>query len=238
VSIEIDDPRRNFLVDALTLELFVGGNVAGMIQPGYALGGLPSRLPEGRSIYRLKGSVTVDGTSANLDTRIGAGSLIKTASGSRIIFVVGSDAFILRSNSELHLNGDGLLIKAMRILTGRILSVFGKRKEVRSITTATATIGIRGTGIYVESEVDLSYICTCYGRTRVVANADRNIAMDIQTKRHDKPVYVLPAGDGTQLIRPAPVINHTDAELAMIEALVGRKTPFPFPGGGYKKAGG
>lgn len=238
MSIEKDDPRRDFLVDVLTLGLFAGVNLAGLMQPGYALGGLPSRLAEGQSIYRLKGDVTVDGKIASLDTKIRTNSYIKTGNGSRIIFVVGTDAFILRSNSELQMEGSGLLVRGMRILTGKILSVFGKRETGHSITTSNATIGIRGTGIYVESEPDRSYICTCYGQTRISANADPGITMDIQAERHDRPVYVLPADDGSQLIRKAPVINHTDSELAMLEALVGRKTPFPYPAGGYKKGGG
>jgi hypothetical protein len=28
------------------------------------------------------------------------------------------------------------------------------------------------------------------------------------------------------MIEPAPVINHTDAELVLLESLVGRKVPF------------
>ena len=235
MNIKIDDPRRYFLIDALSVGLFAGVNISGLFQPGYALGGLPSRLEAGKSIYRLKGTVSVDGKIAELDTRINANSHIKTGSGSRIIFVVGTDAFILRSNSELQMEGSGLLIKGLRILTGKLLSVFGKRQGGHSITTSTATIGIRGTGIYVESEPEQSYICTCYGQTRVSANADPSVVEEIMTLHHEYPVYVLPAGAGGKLIRTAPVINHRDSELAMIEALVGRKTPFPYPSGGYKK---
>ena len=238
MSIEKDNPRRDFLVDALTLGLFTGVNIAGLMQPGYALGGLPSRLAEGRSIHRLKGNVTVDGKIASLDTRIGANSVIKTGKGSRIIFVVGTDAFILRSNSELKMEGSGILVGGMRILSGKILSVFGKREAGHSIITSNATIGIRGTGIYIESYPKRTYICTCYGQTRISANADPGIVQDIQAQHHDTPVYVLAVGVGSQLIQSAPVINHTDSELAMIEALVGRKTPFPYPAAGYEKRDG
>jgi hypothetical protein len=34
-------------------------------------------------------------------------------------------------------------------------------------------------------------------------------------------------------IRPAPFINHTDQELMLIEALVGRTPPFVFAGDEY-----
>ncbi len=239
MRIKPNDPRRVFLIDMLTLGLFVGANVAGLYQPSYALGGLPSRLAAGKSVYRINGKVTVDGKNANLDTKINANSYIKTDDDSRIIFVFGTNAFILRSNSELQMRGSGLLVTGMRILTGKILSVFGKRETGLSITTSTATIGIRGTGIYIESEPDQSYICTCYGETRISANADPGQVEIITSEHHDYPVYVLPSGEGGQLIRSAPAINHTDTELALVESLVGRKPPFPYPSpAGYELDGG
>jgi hypothetical protein len=232
---EIDDPRRHFLVTALSLGLFGGANLAQLFRPGHAMGEIPDTLPEGRSIYRLRGEVSVDGKPATLDTPIGPGSRVKTGSNSRVIFVVENDAFVLRSNSDLQMESDdGLFIQGMRILSGRLLSVFGKREEQHSITTVTATIGIRGTGIYVESDPEKSYVCTCYGYTRIIANADRNVSQDIVSKHHDEPVYVLPAASGDKLIQPGPFINHTDAELALIEELVGRTTPFAFSGGVYE----
>ena len=232
---ELDDPRRELLIRALTLGLFAIPGLAGLPGRSYALGDVPRRLPEGRSIYKLKGQVTVDGQLATLETPIGPNSLIRTGANSRVIFAVANDAFLLRSNSELKMGSSGgLLVEGMRILTGRILSVFGEREAPHTITAATATIGIRGTGVYVESEPGQTYVCTCYGQTRVAASADPNQSRDIETTYHDKPLYIL--ASGSQLIRSAPVINHTDAELALIESLVGRKTPFP-ASAGYKIPG-
>ena len=232
---ELDDPRREFLVRALTLGLFTGGNLGSLFQAGYAMGDVPRKLPDGRSIYQLQGSVTVDGKQADLMTPIGPNSTIKTGSNSRIIFVVESDAFLLRSNSELEMgSGGGLIVEGMRIISGAILSVFGKREAPHTITTSTATIGIRGTGIYVESDPQQSYVCTCYGHTRITAQADQNISEDIVSEHHDKPVYILLSNAGNKLIVPAPFISHTDAELALIEELVGRTTPFSYSGAGYE----
>jgi hypothetical protein len=237
MSIDKDDPRRQFLVNALSLGVFAGANAAGIFQASHALGKVPPKLPQGRSIYKLKGLVTVDGKIADINTLIGPNSLIKTGSNSQVIFVVASDAFILRSNSQLELGGSGLLIQGMRILSGKLLSVFGKREDTHRITTSTATIGIRGTGVYIESDPEISYVCTCYGHTLVSANADPSVKQDIVTKHHDRPVYVLAATGGKKLILPAPVINHSDTELALIEELVGRTTPFTVSGGGYKSGG-
>jgi hypothetical protein len=227
-----EDSRRNFLVEALTIGLFAGINVVGMVEPGFAMGSFSSKLPPGRSIYKVKGSVTVDGKPADLETTIRANSLIETGADGKIIFVVGTDAFVLRSNSMLEIGGDGILIQGMRILTGKVLSVFGRREVLPVITTTTATIGIRGTGIYIESDPEKSYICTCYGNTRISANLDPNVTMDIATKHHDKPVYVYAASSRSNLIAKAPVINHSDMELDLIERLVGRRVPFVIGQGG------
>jgi hypothetical protein len=224
---EPEDPRRKFLVEALTLGLFAGVNVSGLVQPSFAMGALSIELPPGKSIYKIEGQVIIDGNPANLDTVVRANSVIETGDNGKIIFAVGTDAFILRDNSRLQLGSSGLLVQGMRILTGKVLSVFGKREELPAITTTTATIGIRGTGIYIESDPEKSYVCTCYGQTRIRANTDPNVAIDITAKYHDKPVYVYPGRTmGNNLIVEAPVINHSDVELDLIERLVGRRAPF------------
>lgn len=235
MSKDIDDPRREFLVRALTLGVFAAPNFASLLQPVFARGDIPDLLPSGRSIYKLEGSVTVDGQVASIDTPISAGSRIQTGARSRVIFIVANDAFILRSNSSLELDsGDGAIIAGMRLIAGKLLSVFGKREKPHTITSSTATIGIRGTGIYVESEPEQSYVCTCYGTTRLRAAADPGVTRDIVSEHHDSPVYILRSAADSNLIVPAPFINHTDTELSLIEALVGRTPPYAYVGGGYE----
>ena len=101
------------------------------------------------------------------------------------------------------------------------------------VTTSTATIGIRGTGWYAESDPEQTYFCTCYGRTEVAANSDPKNKETIVTKHHDRPVYILAKPTSGRVIRNAPFINHTDQELMLIETLVGRTPPFVFPKGDY-----
>ena len=172
------------------------------------------------------------GKVADINTQIGPNAKVQTGEDSEIIFVVGTDAFVLRSNSEIEFSATGLLIQGMRILSGAVLSVFGKRETSHQITTTTATIGIRGTGLYVDSSPDKTYACTCYGHTRISANSDPNVVEDIVTTKHDRPVYILPSASQNKLIVPAPIIDHSDKELALIEALVGRETPWG--SSGYK----
>ena len=141
------------------------------------------------------------------------------------MFVIGRDAFLIRERSELLTAGRSVLTGSLRLVTGKLLSVFGRGS--RSITTPTATIGIRGTGIYIEAEAERTYVCTCYGLVDLQASNMPEARETVMTTHHDAPRYIYAHGEmPIKMIEPAPVINHTDAELIMLEALVGRKPPF------------
>ncbi|MBT7951633.1 MAG: hypothetical protein HN764_08420 [Gammaproteobacteria bacterium] len=236
---EIDDPRRKLLVGMLASGLFVASKPGILINTVQAqiLGKIPGPLDSGQSIYELSGKVFVNGQLANIDTFISANDKIETQNNSHVIFVVGKDSFILQSNSSLQLvaeknTGVSEKLKAtsvatMRLLTGKLLSVFGKREH--KITTAIATIGIRGTGVYIESDPDESYICTCYGITDLSAISDPANTETIVSTHHSAPRYISASSSSGKLIHPAPFKNHDDEELALIEALVGRSPPFPVP---------
>ncbi len=228
---EQDDPRREFLVNALTAGAFAATGSMGLLMPAHAsiFGKVPRRVPKGQSIFDLKGRVRVNGKPANEKTLIKANDTVQTGKKSHVIFVVGKDAFILRSSSRLKLSGSGILLNNLRLFTGRMLSVFGRRsKKQRGLAalTSTATIGIRGTGVYFESEPDRSYICTCYGVTSLTSTADPTSREKIASEHHDAPRYVLAKGDKGERIKPAPFKNHSDLELMLIEELVGRTPPF------------
>jgi hypothetical protein len=77
----------------------------------------------------------------------------------------------------------------------------------------------------VESGADRTYVCTCYGEAELTPLADPGARETVRTRHHEQPRYILPKG-APQMMMQAPVINHTDAELAMIESLVGRSVPF------------
>lgn len=211
-----DENRRRFLLQALAAGLFAAA------PRGHAelLGKVPRPLAPGKSIYSLNGTLRVNGEVANEDTVINANDQLRTESNSQAIFAVGHDAFILRENSELTLSNDGALVGGLRLVSGALLSVFGKSRH--HLETPTATIGIRGTGVYVEAAADVSYICTCYGITEIGASSTPDNTQTITSKHHDDPRYITAAGE----IQKAPFINHTDEELMLIEALVGRVPPF------------
>jgi len=199
------------------------------------LGEKPEKLPPERSIFRLSGQVSVNGTPATLKTRIGGNDTIETGKGSEVVFVSGVSAFILRESSRMSLGQqttNNVVTNALRLITGKVLAVFGPNNPQR-ISTVTATIGIRGTGVYAETDPEQTYFCTCYGITDIGANSDPNSRKTVTSKHHDEPVYILAKPKDGKTIRKAPFINHTDQELMLIETLVGRTPPFVFPSEDY-----
>ncbi|MDZ7829716.1 MAG: hypothetical protein U5K33_09610 [Halofilum sp. (in: g-proteobacteria)] len=240
---EYEDPRRDFLVKALTMGLFTA---AGTLQPGRvgAMGERPRQLPPGRSVFRARGDVRINGLPASKETVIRPVDRCTSMSGSQRAAVqrnacscCGEHRRELELSPLLPRGGGGgagdegfaaTILGGLRLLTGRILTVFGERgpAEKLSMNTPIATIGIRGTGVYVESRNDRDYVCTCYGSTVLESVSDADSREEITTSHHDSPRYILDAGPEGRRILPAPVINHTDMELVLLEQLVGRKPPF------------
>jgi hypothetical protein len=228
--------RRQFLIRALSAGWLAGG--AGWSLPALAgwFGKLPGKLPEGRSIFELKGDVQVNGKPATEKTLITPSDKITTGPNSYVIAAVGANSFILRDRSTLDLGGGNPAKQVMRLITGKLLGVFGKLggNQSLSLRTPVATIGIRGTGVYAESDADKTYLCTCYGTTELASIADPNATAQVTAQHHDAPKYILAQPDHGQRITPAPFINHTDLELMTLEAIVGRKVPFGLPAEQYE----
>ncbi len=196
--------RRNLLKGAAALLVVRDALAQGRVEKG---------------IYRVRGDVRVNGEPAKEGGQVRAGDSVTSGADGEMVFVVNRDAMLVRRNSNIALLADGL-----RAVTGAVLSVFasGQAKQIR---TETATIGIRGTGVYVEAEPQRSYVCTCYGEAFLEPIGDPASRETVRTSHHEQPRYIMASG-APQMIMRAPVINHTDAELILLESLVGRQPPF------------
>ncbi|KAB2922073.1 MAG: FecR domain-containing protein [Dechloromonas sp.] len=210
--------RRKLLKDLGALTLTIGpgfwpaAKAAGMLLP-----------PPG--FYRLRGKVLINGQPARQGMPVGPGDTVTTGSDGEAIYVIGKDVYLQRDRSIVSINGDAIK-SGLRVISGKLLSVFAKGQ--RQIAVPTATIGIRGTACYIEATTDRTYFCLCYGTADIAAAGDPARSASITTRYHDSPFYL---GNGNSFLEPAPVINHSDAELILLESLVGRIPPFQeFPG--------
>ena len=209
-----DMSRRDWLARTAALAL-------GMAQLRQALAADAVR----KGVARVRGEAAISGRPARRGMEVKPDDVVTTGRDGQLVFVVGRDAFLARSHSRIELSGAaGAAISGLRIVTGALLSVFepGGRRRIQ---TSTATIGIRGTGIYVQVEKMRTYACTCYGEVELVPVDEPGEAETVRTTHHDQPRYIYAKGM-PRMIEKAPVINHTDAELILLESLVGRKVPF------------
>lgn len=207
------------LLKSALLAVAAGVSPLRLIEEALALGTVQ------KGVYRVKGDVRINGRPAVANMELAAGDVIVTGPGAELIFVAQKDAYLVRGNSRVELAGTAgaLVLTGLRVVTGAVLSVF-ERDRPKRIVTSTATIGVRGTGVYVESEQTRSYVCTCYGETQIAPLADPAHSEQISTRHHEQPRYVYASGE-TMMVK-APVLNHTDAELTLLEWVVGREPPF------------
>jgi hypothetical protein len=187
-------------------------------------------VPVVQGVHQFTGEVLVNTTKAAVGMPVKAGDRVKVGAKSSAVIVFNKDAFLLRANSECVFEGPsdadkgkGKVLEGLRIVSGAVLSVF-KKGEPKTIRTSVATVGIRGTGAYFEVLGKKTYFCLCYG-TADVSGQGMDKPTTVETKYHESPLWLTDTGN-KMVMEKGPFLNHTDAELEMLEALCGRETPF------------
>ena len=216
--------RRTTLKHLAALGVLGPAGISGLIQEALAKGDAPAIS----GVNALSGSATVNGQAAKVGSAVKPGDKVTTSKGSHAVIVVGKDAFLLRDSTsvvfEQNKEQPGVLENVL-IATGKVLSVFDKRAEkgVR-IRAASATIGIRGTGCYIEIHDGRTYFCLCYGEAAIEGGGMSQPKV-IATTHHESPVWLDERG-GIMKVENAGFVNHNDDELIMLEKLGGREPPF------------
>ncbi|HEX7605499.1 MAG TPA: hypothetical protein VF348_02230, partial [Usitatibacter sp.] len=164
-------------------------------------------LPPG--INQLEGTATINGRAAHVGTPVNLGDRVATGRGSQAVIVVGSDAFLVRANTVIEVKGSGGVLSDLVVATGQVLSVFAKKPV--AIKAASASIGIRGTGAYIEVNPASVYFCLCYGEA-LVEGPGMAAARLVKTTHHEQPLLLRDDG-GIMRVEPGPFLNHSDAEL-------------------------
>ncbi len=204
----------------------IGTLAAGGALGAAGLGGVISRalakgdLPPG--VHQLDGGATVNAKPAQVGTPLKPGDRIATGPQSRAVIVIGSDAFLMRADTTLETRGAAGVLTDMLVAGGRILTVLSKKPV--AVAAAHATIGIRGTGFYLEVDEAGVYFCLCYGEA-LIEGPGMGEPRAVKTTHHESPLLLAEAA-GVMRADPGPFRNHTDAELVMLEALCGREPPF------------
>ena len=175
-------------------------------------------------IRELQGDVFINKRLANQSSSIQAGDRLSVAYGGKLIFSMGEDSYLLQEGTSLEIaSKDNSVVSGLRLLTGGLLSVFGKRDTTTRIYTHTATIGIRGTGVYLNSQPDNLYFCTCYGKTDLHLGHNHDEHME---STHHNAFNITGKSEKSMTMTATEVIGHTDDDLRLLEGYSNRKPPF------------
>ena len=213
-----ESQKRRQLLQALVSSGALGAaGLSGFMSRALAAGDIPG----GTGIARLEGTATVNGQPTKVGAPVKLGDRIETGAAGKAVVVMKGDAFLLHPKTIIEIKGRDNTLTDMLIAGGRVLSVFSKKPV--SIKAAVATIGIRGTGAYIEVEPAGVYFCLCYGEALV--EGPRMEAKTVKTTHHETPLMLTESG-GILRADPGGFKNHSDDELIMLESLVGREPPF------------
>jgi hypothetical protein len=196
-----------------------------------ASGGFAAAHAQARSnIVDLTGDARINGRTLTQGTTIQTGDSIETGPRSNLVFVVGNSAFQVRENSRMTIERGATLtaVSFLRLLTGAVVSVWGKGQN-RRIITPTLTAGIRGTGVYTEvfpQQSYRSYFCNCYGTVDIEASGTTAVS---KADYHQAFWGEAQPKDGV-FLTPAKAINHTDEELEFLARLINQRTNWQIMG--------
>lgn len=209
--------RRRFLSTIGALSLLLSANTRAAMRHSKS-----GRLKG--SIHELEGDVSINNHIATISSTIQAGDKVSVAFGGRLVFSMGEDTYLLQEGSSLELvSNNNVAISSLRLLTGGLLSVFGKRESATTIYTRTAAIGIRGTGVYLNSTPEKLYFCTCYGKTDL--HLGRHHTEHIESTHHHA-LDISGTSEKSMTMVATQVIGHTDDELRLLERYSGRQPLF------------
>jgi len=207
--------RRNFLIKSLTATAFVT---------------TIAYTKNIRKNIRFRGKILVNGKPLSRNTKITANSIVQTRGKNSVAkFVIGKDAFRVGENAKVSFKGKNK-VSSIRVYKGTLLGAFKKGRK-RKITTTNATMGIRGTAVFVDAiSKDKTGFCTCYGKTLAYSSDNISSKRKLEATHH-KMVYI-----ENQEVHKASVFHglyeylihpsHTDVQLRELEAMVGRIPAF------------
>jgi len=180
------------------------------------------------TIHELSGEVLLNGRPLARNSAIQAGQTVSTGRNGSVWFTLGGDAYFLRPGSELRLRA-GLtdnVIGALRLVTGALGATF-RSGAPRSVIAQTVTIGIRGTGVYVDTNDQETYACTCFGTTDMLSSTGGTMMENVRvmTENHQARRIHRDPQMGMRIVQ-APFERHSSEEIARLERLAGRPNPF------------
>lgn len=154
---------------------------------------------------------------------------MSTGEASSAVLLFGGDSYALKQSTTFVLPNENLQDKSSSLVSGAILASFLPGKPRRIQINQKSTLVVRGTGVYIGIEPEMTEFCLCYGEVDLYSDKS-NIHINTESKFH-KDFVILNDGE----IRPAfwyeRRLTHTSRQNIELEKLAGRPSPFD---GGYR----
>jgi len=174
-------------------------------------------------IYSLHGDVWINGFHVNENTPIHFGDRVLTGAKANIMIVLDENVYRLGSRALFTLPS-AQKRGTLSLLYGELLAVF-RHNSNKTLYTKTAVLGVRGTGLYLNSKYDETYLCLCYGDVDLTDVKDANNQAHIHAEHHNAIVF---NHQSRKVKGNQPLLGHVDHDLYELEALAGRISPESF----------
>jgi hypothetical protein len=117
----LENDRRRTLKALAAAGLLGPAGISGLIRDALAKGEVPLKT----GLQKIRGEVLVNHRVASEGQLIKPGDTIVTGRNSEAIYVIGQDAYLQRELTTVSFGAEALQ-NLMRVVSGKILSVFGK----------------------------------------------------------------------------------------------------------------
>lgn len=174
-------------------------------------------------IHKMKGEVYFNGIQATKSSTLNNGDKIETKDG-LITFLFGDEIYKLRPNT-IFILPNNKINNPSTLIKGAILAAFKKGGKRKMIIQSTATLTIRGTGIYAKNiEGEQKRYCLCYGESDLETH-DHSHSVDTESKYH-KEFIITDSGEIRKFNISEFEPNHYSFENIELEKELGNDTPF------------
>lgn len=176
------------------------------------------------AIIKFEGDVILNGKKVYIGSTVRQGDIIETKTGSQVVVSLNDDIFQIRENSFFELPSKNENKSGGKLLAGSILASFTPGKPKNLQVENKGTIGIRGTGIYLEIEKEHTQFCLCYGKAEI-HQKNNKLIIETDTKFH-KDFLILNDGNVKPTEPLERKLNHTSRQNIDLENFAGRSSPF------------
>lgn len=180
-------------------------------------------------VQSMSGKVQVNGKKISAGAALNAGETVSTGENSSAVLLFGGDSYLLKQLTTFVLPNESLQDNSSSLMKGAILASFLPGKPKRIQINQKSNLVVRGTGVYIGIEPEITEFCLCYGEVDLYSDKS-HIRINTESKFH-KDFVILDDGEIRSAFWYERSLTHTSRQNIELEKLSDRPSPFD---GGYR----